>query len=172
MTADSSDSNANVSHYLRIVAREMRIGSDVMSDAVGTGRRRGEWRASKTTLFWSCVFSALAPVAIGFFWGGWATPGEARRMAVSAADKARMELAAEVCVNRFVSAPDAAAHLAALRSTDPWARSDVLVKDGWTAIPGLGQQGDKLPNSSDVGDICAQRLMTAQLPAQHAEAKR
>ena len=93
-------------------------------------------------------------------------------MAASAADKARMELAAEVCVDRFVSAPDAAAHLAALHGTDPWARSDLLVKDGWTTIPGMSKQDEQQPNSSDVGDICAQRLMTAKLPAQHAEAKR
>lgn len=171
MTVDSLDSNANVRRAGALCLENADWEVYVMSDAVGAGRR-GVWRASKTTLFWSCVFSALAPVAIGFFWGGWATPGEAHRMAVSAADKARMELAAEVCVNRFVSAPDAAAHLAALRSTDPWARSDLLVKDGWTAIPGLSQQNDIQPNGSDVGDICAQRLMTAKLPAQHAEAKR
>jgi hypothetical protein len=83
-----------------------------------------------------------------------------------------VELATEVCVNRFISAPDAATHLAALRNTDPWARSDLLVKDGWTMIPGTSQQDDEQANSSDVGDICAQRLMTAKLPAQHAEAKR
>ena len=143
-----------------------------MSGATDARGRRGEWRASKTTLFWCCVLSALAPVAIGFFWGGWTTAAEAHRMAASAADKARTELAAEVCVSRFVSAPNAATQLAALRNTDPWARSDLLAKDGWTTIPGVSKQPEQQLNSSDVGDVCAQQLMTAKLPAQHAEAKR
>jgi hypothetical protein len=112
-------------------------------------------------LFWACVFSALAPVGIGFFWGGWVTAGEAHRMVATAVDRARTELATDVCFHRFLSAPDAAAQLAALRDVEPWARGDLLVRDGWTAIPGTSKDDNAFADSSYVGDTCAQRLMAA-----------
>ena len=129
------------------------------------------WRASITTLFWACVISALLPIAAGFFWGGWTTAWSANRMASLAENKARTELMAELCVSRFSAATDAAAHLAELRDTDPWARSELLIKDGWTGIPGMSGRDQQLPLESRVGELCAKRLMTAT-PAQHAEASR
>ena len=32
-----------------------------------------QYRASKTALFWACAGSAVLTLAVGFFWGGWAT---------------------------------------------------------------------------------------------------
>src|SRR4051794_16578067 len=110
-----------------------------MSDMAGDTRRSSDRRSSRTTLFWGCVFSALAPLCIGFFWAGWVTAGEADRMAASAVAKARTELATQVCFNRFLASPDAVRHLAALRNADPWARGDLLMRDGWTAIPGTSK---------------------------------
>ena len=72
------------------------------------------------------------------------------------------------CVNRFVAAPDAAAHLAELRDADPWARSDLLIRDGWTTVPGTTDEAQQLPLEHEVGEVCAKRLMTAKLPSQHA----
>ncbi len=140
-----------------------------MGVVAGDRRLLGERRLSRTTLFWACVFSALAPVGIGFFWGGWVTAGEAHRLATTAVDKARTELATEVCFHRFLAAPDAAAHLAALRKVDPWARGDLLVRDGWTAIPGTSHDDDAFTDSSYVGDTCAQRLMEATPRPQNSE---
>jgi hypothetical protein len=132
-----------------------------MSEVAGDIGRLSGRRPSRTTLFWACVFSALAPLCIGFFWGGWVTAGEAHWMAVSAVAKARRELAADVCFNRFLASPDAVAHLAALRKADPWARGDLLLHDGWTAIPGTSKEDNAFSDSSYVGDTCAQRLMAA-----------
>jgi hypothetical protein len=143
----------------------------IMSTQLGTRQRWSDYRPSKTAWFWSCAGCVAATVALGFFWGGWVTSGEAARMAARAADQARTELAASVCVSRFVAAPDAATQLATLRKTDPWARTDLLEKGGWTTVPGLkGQTQDQL-SDSNVGDLCAQRLMTATLPTAHTDAK-
>ena len=108
-------------------------------------------------------------IAIGFFWGGWVTSGESARIAARAATHARTDLAASVCVSRFVAAPDAATQLATLRKTDPWARTDLLQKDGWTTLPGMKDQD--LLSDTNVGDLCAQKLMTATLPSSHSAAK-
>ena len=142
-----------------------------MSDVAGVSRHSSSWRPTRTTLFWSCVFSALAPVCVGFFWGGWVTASEVHRIASNAVYRARTELATDVCFHRFLAAPDAKAHLAALRRVDPWARGDLLVRDGWTAIPGSSKADDALADSSYVGETCAQRLMEATPRLQDEEAK-
>src|ERR1700761_404375 len=103
-----------------------------MSAQVGTGHGWSDWRPTKALWFWSCVGCVVATLAVGFFWGGWVTAGESAQMSRQAAEKARPDLAASVCVNRFVSAPDAATQLATLRKTDPWARTELLQKGGWT----------------------------------------
>ena len=118
-------------------------------------------RPSRAALLGACLVSAALPVCIGFFWGGWVTAGEAHRMAATAVNKARTELATDVCFNRFLAAPDAKAHLAALRNVDPWARGDELVRDGWTAIPGTSRDDNAFTDNAYIGDTCAQRLMDA-----------
>ena len=142
-----------------------------MGTQSGFRQRWSDYRPSKTAWFWSCAGCVVATIAVGFFWGGWVTAGEAGSMATTAAAHARTQLAASVCVSRFVSAPDAATQLATLRKTDPWARTDLLQKGGWTAVPGLKNQDQDLLSDSNVGDLCAQRLMTATLPTMHTAAK-
>jgi hypothetical protein len=142
-----------------------------MSTQSGYGQRWNDYRPSKRTWFWSCVGCVVATIAVGFFWGGWVTAGEAASMGARAADRARTDLAASVCVSRFVAAPDAATQLAALRKTDPWARDDVLRKGGWTNVPGFQNRDQEALSDSSVADICAQRLMTATLPSSTSNAK-
>jgi hypothetical protein len=134
---------------------------EVMSDVAGDIGRFSTRRLTKATLVWACVLSALAPLCIGFFWAGWVTAGEAHRMAAFAVAKAHRELATEVCFHRFLASPDAVAHLAALRNTDPWARGEMLARDGWTAIPGTSKEDNAFSDGAYVGDTCAQRLMAA-----------
>jgi hypothetical protein len=77
-------------------------------------QRWDQFRPSKTALFWSCVGSVAATIVVGFSLGGWVTGGTAREMTSDAADRARHELAASVCVDRFAAAPDASAQLVSL----------------------------------------------------------
>jgi hypothetical protein len=169
VTADSSAGNTIVRPCGAFYPPEE---DDVMSEVAAEIRRSSNRGPSRATLFWACVFSALAPLCIGFFWAGWVTAGEAHRMAASAVAKARTELATEMCFHRFLASPDAVAHLAALRETDPWARGDLLVRDGWTAIPGTSKEDNAFSDSAYVGDTCAQRLMAATPRPQASNATR
>lgn len=115
------------------------------------------WRAaqpSKTLLGWSCVATVIGTIVVGFVWGGWVTGGSARAMAESAADHARSELVATICVDRFEAAPDATVKLEALRGTQGWNRRDFIQKGGWTAMPDKAKPGDQ------AATLCAEKLLS------------
>jgi hypothetical protein len=124
--------------------------------AAGFGQRWETYRASKTTLLWSCVACAVATMIVGFTWGGWVTGGTAEKMSGAAASTARAELAAAMCVSRFMSGTDMVSQLAALRASNSWNRDDLIDKGGWTTPPGAEKpiQG--------AADLCAKRLLEAK----------
>lgn len=124
--------------------------------AAGFGNRWQTYRASKTTLFWSCAACAVATIIVGFNWGGWVTGGTAEKMSATAASMARAELAATECVSRFMARTDLAVHLAALKASDSWNRDDLIAKGGWTTPPGANEpvQG--------AADLCTRRLLEAK----------
>ncbi|TIT18351.1 MAG: hypothetical protein E5W78_25575, partial [Mesorhizobium sp.] len=74
-------------------------------------RRWEDYQPAKSTLLWACAATVVATLIIGFNWGGWVTGGTSRALATTAGDVARGELASAVCVDRFNTAPDAAAKL-------------------------------------------------------------
>ncbi|KRR19249.1 hypothetical protein [Bradyrhizobium retamae] len=129
-----------------------------MASAQMLGQRWREYRPSKAALFWSCVGSVVVALIIGFTWGGWVTGGTAKEMVDKAARDARAELAANVCVQRFVDASDARAQLATLKKTSSWQREDFIEKGGWATLPG----SDKPVASA--AEICAERLAAMKLP--------
>jgi hypothetical protein len=117
-----------------------------------------EYRASKLTLFWSCVACGVLTIVVGFTWGGWVTGGTAKVRAENAAEQARADLAATMCVERFLGASDVGAQLAALKEQSVWLRGDFIKKGGWARPPGIKEP---VP---DAASICAQRLAEAKLP--------
>jgi len=129
-----------------------------------------QYRASKTVLFWACAGSVILATAIGFSWGGWVTGGTAREMAEQSAAQARQELAAVVCVDRFMAAPDMAAQLTALKGMDRSYQQGKFVEDGGWAIMSVGGSAEaSKPGSS--GDhrkaavLCAEALAKQEIPA-------
>ena len=110
-----------------------------MTEKRTMAQRWSEYRASKTTLFWSCVVCIILTMVIGFTWGGWVTGGSAKEMAENAASTARTDLAATVCVNKFMNAKGAATELATLKQTSSWKREQFIQDGGWTAMPGVEQ---------------------------------
>jgi hypothetical protein len=122
-------------------------------------QRWQEYHPSKAALFWSCVGCVAAALIIGFTWGGWVTSGTATERAEEAVRKARAELAAAVCVERFLDASDARAQLASLKKTSSWERDQVIEKGGWATPPGLDEP---VPSAAD---LCAERLAAMELPA-------
>jgi len=65
----------------------------------------------------------------------------------------RAELAADNCVSRFESGPNAPAQLALLKNAESCERSDMVDKGGWTTMP-----GSKDPIAG-AGYICVDKLM-------------
>ncbi|HEX2116210.1 MAG TPA: hypothetical protein VHM01_17540 [Alphaproteobacteria bacterium] len=111
-------------------------------------------QASKTQVFWACAASVVATLIIGFTWGGWVTGGTAKERAVTAATEARAELAATVCVERFIKGPDAMAQLATLKGSDSWKRDSFIEAGGWATLAGMDKP------VAGAASLCVQQLMT------------
>ncbi len=111
-------------------------------------RRWENYQPSKTMLVWACIAAVVATIVVGFSWGGWVTGGTSQTMAKAAGDTARGELASAICVERFNTAPDAAAKLAELKAlSDSYTKRQFIEAGGWATMPGqtgpdrLGVQG-------------------------------
>ena len=117
-----------------------------------------DYQPTKTTLFWGVVGSAVLTMIVGFTWGGWVTGGTAAEMAEEAAEQSAASLAAAVCVDRFVNAPDAATQLAALKETSSWKREGFVEDGNWAMLAGLEEPVD------GAADLCADRLADMELP--------
>lgn len=111
-------------------------------------QRWEDYQPSKTILFWACVAAVILTMVVGFNWGGWVTGGTSRAAATTAADVARGDLASAICVERFKSAPDAAAKLVEFKAIpDSYKKRQFVEAGGWATMPGqttpdkLGVQG-------------------------------
>ena len=111
---------------------------------------------TKPTL-WGAAGGAIAAAIIGFSWGGWVTGGTAEADATQRANAAVVAALAPVCVERFQSAADATANLAALKKVDSWSQGDFIEKGGWAAARG-SKPNDQL---SAVAKACASLLAPA-----------
>ncbi|MGQ0547422.1 MAG: hypothetical protein ACT4P3_19165 [Betaproteobacteria bacterium] len=120
-------------------------------------KRWGEYRPSKTEAFWTAVGGIAATLVIGFGFGGWVTGGTAEKLVQTAADNARHQLAAAICVSEFMQAKDAGARLADLKKTEWYQRDKLVAASGWATMPDR-----KEPNMA-VAEICAAKL--AEMPA-------
>ena len=99
----------------------------------------------------------LSIVAFSFDWV--VTSSTAQEMAENATEQGRAELAATVCVDRFLQASDARAQLASLKETRSWERDGFIAKGGWATLSGM-----KNP-VSDAAELCAERLAGMDLAA-------
>jgi alpha/beta superfamily hydrolase len=86
--------------------------------------------------FWGVVGGAVAMAIVGFTWGGWVTGSKAESTATQRASTAVVSALAPVCVEKFKSAGDVPANLAALKKADSWSQGDFVEKGGWAAMPG------------------------------------
>jgi hypothetical protein len=136
-------------------------------------RRFKEYQASKTVLFWACAGSVIAATIVGFSWGGWTTGGSAQEMAEDSAAQARQELAAVVCVDRFMAAPDAGGQLTALKEiTSSRAQGKFVEDGGWAIIVPASGPTDYQARTNDrkAAGLCAEELAKREIPtAEKAE---
>ena len=85
---------------------------DYTHKPLSLSRRWEAYRPTKGVWLWTSAGCIVATIVVGFAWGGWVTGGTATSMASDAADGARAQLAAMVCVAGFNHGPDAVAQLA------------------------------------------------------------
>lgn len=124
----------------------------------------GAYQPSKTVWFWSCIACVVATMVIGFTWGGWVTGGSAEAQVAEAREAGRAQLAATICVARFVDSTDAAVQLASLKDESSWSRDDTIADAGWTTPLGAEEP------VTGAADICADRLVAMELPVEQAVA--
>ena len=133
-----------------------------MKEKWSLSQRFKDYQASKTVLFWACAGSVIAATIVGFSWGGWTTGGSAREMAANSAAQARQELAAVVCVDRFMAAPDAGVKLAGLKGiTSSYGQSQFVEDGGWAIIvPASASTTDYKAQADDrrAAGLCAAEL--------------
>jgi hypothetical protein len=123
-------------------------------------QRFEDYRPTKTVLFWSCAASVIATIVIGFAWGGWVTGRTAEEMAGTAAEDARHQLVASVCVDRFMTASDAGARLTELKGLSSSYRQGEFIEEGtWAIVPGSDEASDA------AAELCAEQLVTMEAPA-------
>jgi hypothetical protein len=137
----------------------------VPSAATRFARSVRNGRPSKKMLLAACVASFALSVPVGFLTDGWVTGGRATLLAASAADQARADLAAAICVGRFMAAPDVSARLDALRALPVWYRSVVLEDAGWTALPGMPNLPGNDEPVTGSAELCARRLTAMPEPS-------
>jgi hypothetical protein len=129
-------------------------------------QRFQQYRPSKTALFWSCAGCVVVATVVGFTWGGWTTGGSAQDMADKAAASARQELAAVVCVDRFMAAQDADVQLTALKEiTSSYAQSKFVEEGGWAVIVPASSTTDYKARADDrkAAGLCAAELAKREI---------
>jgi len=122
------------------------------------------FRPSKKLWFWSLLGASVATMIVGFTVGGWTTGGTATSMADRASKDAKAELAASICVQKFVSAEGAAEKLALLKEKSSWERDNFVEEGGWAKLLGMEKP---VPGSAD---LCAGELVAMEsLPVRTVE---
>jgi hypothetical protein len=122
------------------------------------GESWSAYRPSKAVWFWSCLGAAALTMIVGFSWGGWTTNGTATKQAQAAGEQAAAQLAANICVKRFLAAPNAQAQLAELKKTDSWKRDSFVQDGGWVTFANIEKP------VSGAAEICADQLASAEIP--------
>lgn len=139
-----------------------------MEQKQSLSQRVQHYRASKAVLFWACAGSVVVATIVGFSWGGWVTGGNARDMAEDAAAQARQEMAAIVCVDRFMAAPDAGVQLTALKAISSSREQGKFVEDGsWAIVLPASSSTDYKVRANDrkAAGLCAEELAKQEIAA-------
>ena len=121
------------------------------------GEKFRDFKASKAVMFWSCAGCIVATMVLGFTWGGWVTAGSAQEQAANAADQAVAELAADICVKRYLASPEARVNLTALTESSSYSRDGLIEEGGWVTF------ADREDPIDGAADICADRLAEVDL---------
>ncbi|MER1968419.1 hypothetical protein [Castellaniella sp. GW247-6E4] len=96
-----------------------------------------QYRPSKTIWFWSSVGVAALTMVVGFTVGGWVTGSTAAEQVETSSQNAVAKLAANICANRFLAAPDAEYQVTQLKEIDSWKQDSFIEKGGWVTFANM-----------------------------------
>ena len=102
---------------------------------------------------WGAVIGAVAMMSIGFAWWGWTLSSTAEQMATERAKAAVVALFTPLCVERFMTQPDAIVKLTEFQQTAAWRQTEFIEKGGWATA-----SGGTTPHAA-VAKACADQLM-------------
>jgi len=98
---------------------------------------------------WGMVCGGIATMVVGFYWGGWITPGTAGQMETASAKAAVSQEFTPLCVAKAEPQLD---KLAELKELSSWKHNDFVAEAGWVDI--VSDQ-----YRSDVAGVCALTLI-------------
>lgn len=114
-----------------------------------------QYRPTKTVWFWSSVGVAALTMIVGFTAGGWVTGGTATEQAQASTEQAVATLAANICANRFLAAPDAAHQVTMLKEVDSWKQDSFIEEGGWVTFANMKDPID------GAADLCADKVLAS-----------
>lgn len=118
-----------------------------------------QYRPTKTVWFWSCVGVAALTMVVGFTVGGWVTGGTAAQQVKTSTENAVAKLAANICANRFLAAPDATYQVTQLEEVDSWKRDSFIEDGGWVTFANMEEPVD------GAAELCAEKVLAGSPPS-------
>ena len=105
--------------------------------------------------FWGIVIGALGIMIIGFGWLGWTLGSTAESLAQERVNTALVAAFTPICVEKFMTQPDATVKLTEFHKTSSWRQQEFVEKGGWATLP-----GSKEPNAKVAGACAGQLIKT------------
>jgi len=104
---------------------------------------------------WGAVLGALGIMIIGFGWWGWTLGSTAESLAQERVNTALVAAFTPICVEKFMTQPDATVKLTEFQKTSAWRQQELVEKGGWATLP-----GSKEPNTKVAGACAGQLIKT------------
>src|SRR5690606_29127271 len=121
-----------------------------------------QYRPTKTIWFWSSAGVAALTMVVGFTAGGWVTAGTAAQQVENSTEQAVATLAANICANRFLAAPDAQHQVALLKEVDSWKQDSFIEEGGWVTFANMKEP------ITGAADLCAEKVLANSNPTSTA----
>ena len=101
---------------------------------------------------YGALVGAIAISILGFTWGGWATGGNAEKMARSFAGEDVTQAMVPVCLQRSTGDPERIAKLVIIKEAKTYNLRKTIMETGWATLPGTDA-----PNR-DLAEACIEGL--------------
>src|SRR6516225_1707758 len=93
---------------------------------------------------------------LGFGWLGWTLGSTAETLAQDRVNAALVAAFTPICVEKFLTQPDAIVKLTEFQKTSTWRQQEVVEKGGWVTLPGSKEARQN--NLSIFFSMCYDRL--------------